>query len=173
MLKSNATFLNNAKNSQSNPDKASFMDNVQVAKAIFAKKNQQNSTKLTPHRGTTGVNQDGIQQNINDVLNAEYRGMSLYSIAMIFLIIAILWTGVQTVEQVQQYHQEYGQLQQLKKDFRALQIEHQQMLIEQQAFSATPQVTNRAVTELNMFYPNVSDRMIINNNGQEIHQKNF
>ena len=89
------------------------------------------------------------------------------------MIIAILGTGVQTVEQVQQYHQEYGQLQQLKKDFRALQIEHQQMLIEQQAFSATPQVTNRAVTELNMFYPNVSDRMIINNNGQEIHQKNF
>lgn len=39
------------------------------------------------------------------------------------------------------------------------------MLIEQQTFSATPQVTNRAVSELNMFYPNVSDRMIINNNG--------
>ena len=38
------------------------------------------------------------------------------------------------------------------------------MLIEQQTFSATPQVTNRAVTELNMFYPNLSDRMIIHDN---------
>ncbi|GGL98956.1 hypothetical protein GCM10010099_14100 [Streptomyces cinereus] len=102
--------------------------------------------------------------SISEMLDTEYRGVSLYTVAMMLLVIAILWTGVSVVEQIQTYHQQYGELQKLKKQFRQLQMEHQRMLIEQQTFSATPQVTNRAVTELNMFYPNLSDRMIIHDN---------
>lgn len=107
---------------------------------------------------------EGLGASIREMLDTEYRGVSLYTVAMTLLVIAILWTGVSVVEQIQTYHQQYGALQKLKKQFRQLQIEHQRMLIEQQTFSATPQVTNRAVTELNMFYPNLSDRMIIHDN---------
>lgn len=77
----------------------------------------------------------------------------LYAVSMLLLVIAILWTGISVVEQIQTYHKSYNQLSKLKRDFRALQIEHQRMMIEQQTFSGTPQVTNRAATELNMFYP--------------------
>lgn len=101
---------------------------------------------------------------VADILETEYRGVSLYTVALLLLIVAILWTGVKVVQQIQSYHHTYGELSGLKRDFRQLQIERQRMLIEQQTFSATPQVTNRAVAELNMFYPNLSDRMIIHAN---------
>ena len=107
---------------------------------------------------------DGLGSSIAEVLDSEYRGVSLYAVAMLVLVIAMLWTGVSVVEQIQNYHQKYGELQTLKKQFRQLQMEHQRMLIEQQTFSATPQVMNRAVAELNMFYPNITDRMIIHDN---------
>lgn len=116
--------------------------------------------KATPNHSTT----EGIGSNIADILDNEYRGVSLYTVAMGLLVVAILWTGVKTAQQVQSYHHIYGEMTKLKQDFRQLQIERQRMLIEQQTFSATPQVTNRAVTELNMFYPNLSDRMIIHDN---------
>lgn len=113
--------------------------------------------KATPSPATM----DGIGGTIADILDNEYRGISLYTVAMGLLIVAILWTGVKTAQQVQYYHQVYSEMTQLKQEFRQLQIERQRMLIEQQTFSATPQVTNRAVAQLNMFYPNLSDRMII------------
>lgn len=106
----------------------------------------------------------GAGGTIADILDSDYRGISLYAVAMTVLVVAILWTGIKTAEQIQDYHHLYGKMNTLKKEFRQLQIERQRMLIEQQTFSATPQVTNRAVAELNMFYPNLSDRMIINAN---------
>lgn len=102
---------------------------------------------------------------IADLLDSEYRGISLYTVTMILLVIAILWTGISVVEQIQTYHKSYNQLAKLKREFRQLQIEHQRMMIEQQTFSGTPQVTSRAATQLNMFYPDFSDRMIIHANG--------
>lgn len=96
-----------------------------------------------------------------EFMATEYKGVSIYALAMTILIGLILWTGIATVQQVQAYHQQYGNLQQLKKDYRKLQIENQRLLIEQQTFSATPQIASRAVAELNMFYPQLSDRMII------------
>lgn len=122
------------------------------------------NTTMTKNPTAMKKSHEGLGVSISEMLETEYRGISLYAVAMMLLIIAILWTGVSVVEQIQTYHQQYGELQKLKKQFRQLQIEHQRMLIEQQTFSATPQVTHRAVTELNMFYPNLSDRMIIHDN---------
>ncbi len=96
-----------------------------------------------------------------EFMATEYKGISLYAMAMMVLIGLILWTGIQAVQQVQAYHQQYGVLQHLTKDYRSLQVENQRLLIEQQTFSATPQIASRAVSELNMFYPKLSDRMII------------
>lgn len=128
---------------------------------LFSAKNNDATVK---NNTTMKKSSEGLGASISEMLDTEYRGVSLYTVAMMLLVIAILWTGVSVVEQIQTYHQQYGELQKLKKQFRQLQMEHQRMLIEQQTFSATPQVTNRAVTELNMFYPNLSDRMIIHDN---------
>lgn len=98
---------------------------------------------------------------ITELLDADYHGVRLYTVAMLVLVVAILWTGISVVEQVQTYQERYTELSQLKKDYRQLQIEHQRMLIEQQTFSATPQIVNRAVTQLHMFYPDLSNRLII------------
>ena len=49
----------------------------------------------------------------------------------------------------------------MKKQERKLQIEHQRLLIEQQTFSATPQIASRAVAELGMFSPMLEDKLII------------
>lgn len=100
-------------------------------------------------------------QNVADWMDREYRGISIYAVLMGVLLTLILWTGISTVRQIQAYHHQYTDLQKAKKEYRNLQIEHQRLLIEQQTFSATPQIARRAVTELNMFYPKLSDRMII------------
>ena len=49
----------------------------------------------------------------------------------------------------------------MKKQQRKLQVEHQRLLIEQQTFSATPQIASRAVSELNMYSPTLKDKLII------------
>lgn len=174
------------KNPQSEPIHTSFFDNVKGVVETFAKpknkttkvdkktkvkpnlkqhfKEKNNEPKPTPHRQNID-NSPKVQNDIREILQNDYQGISPYSVAMLLLVLAILWTGTQVVQQVQDYHEAYSKLLVLKKSFRHMQVERQRMLIEQQTFSATPQVTNRAVSELNMFYPNVSDRMIINNNG--------
>ena len=143
--------MSNGRDNQNSPKKT----------RLFSAKNSDATVK---NNTTMKRNSEGLGTSISEMLDTEYRGVSLYTVAMMLLVIAILWTGVSVVEQIQTYHQQYGELQKLKKQFRQLQMEHQRMLIEQQTFSATPQVTNRAVTELNMFYPNLSDRMIIHDN---------
>ncbi len=52
-------------------------------------------------------------------------------------------------------------MQDMKKQERKLQVEHQRLLIEQQTFSATPQIASRAVAELGMFSPTLKDKLII------------
>lgn len=119
----------------------------------------------TPHtKGSAKRNDLDPPVQVAEMLATQYHGVSLYSVAMLVLVMGILWTGVKVVEQIQTYHQQYGVLLQLKREFRQLQIEHQRMLIEQQTFSSTPQVLNRATTELSMFYPNLADRMILHAN---------
>lgn len=143
--------MSNGRDNQNSPKKM----------RLFSAKNNDATVK---NNTTMKKSSEGLGASISEMLDTEYRGVSLYTVAMMLLVVAILWTGVSVVEQIQTYHQQYGELQKLKKQFRQLQMEHQRMLIEQQTFSATPQVTNRAVTELNMFYPNLSDRMIIHDN---------
>jgi cell division protein FtsL len=80
---------------------------------------------------------------------------------LLLLAAAIIWSGIKTAEGVQQYHQDYKTLQDMKKQERKLQVEHQRLLIEQQTFSATPQIASRAVAELGMFSPTLKDKLII------------
>lgn len=87
--------------------------------------------------------------------------VGLYRVILAVLFVAIMWTGVGIAKQTQTHHEAYRQLQQLKNELTAMQVEEQRLLIEQQTFSATPQVARRAVSELGMFFPAGDNRRII------------
>lgn len=124
--------------------------------------NEQNSATRKTRAKTRAPGSEKLSEL--DGLISEQKSLSVYGLAMLVIILLILWTGVLTVEQVQDYHHQYTELQKLKREQRKLEIEHQRLLIEQQTFSATPQIAKRAVAELNMYYPQLSDRMILQSN---------
>lgn len=101
------------------------------------------------------------ENEVVEILAKRYGGISLFMLVMLLLAAAIIFTGVKSALQVQQYHQDYKNLQLLKKQYLQLQIEHNRLMIEQQTFSATPQIAARAVAELNMYSPTVKDKIIV------------
>ena len=99
--------------------------------------------------------------DVGELFVRRFNVVSIYVAVLLLLAAAIVWSGIKTAESVQQYHQDYKTLQDMKKQERKLQIEHQRLLIEQQTFSATPQIASRAVAELGMFSPTLEDKLII------------
>ena len=108
------------------------------------------------HRATASASMD-----VGEVFVRRFHVVRIYAVIMLALAAAIIWTGIKTAESVQQYHQDYKSLQDMKKQERKLQIERQRLLIEQQTFSATPQIAGRAVAELGMYSPTLKDKLII------------
>lgn len=99
--------------------------------------------------------------DVGQLFVRRFYVVSIYVMILLILAAAIVWTGIKTAESVQQYHQDYKTLQDMKKQERKLQVEHQRLLIEQQTFSATPQIASRAVAELGMYSPTLKDKLII------------
>lgn len=104
---------------------------------------------------------NSIHNSIDGLVGFHFNAVELYVAVLLAMAVLIVWSGIRTAEQVQQYHQDYKTLQDMKKQERLLQVEHQRLLIEQQTFSATPQIASRAVTELGMFSPTLDDKLII------------
>lgn len=84
-----------------------------------------------------------------------------YWFLVLFLVGFILVMAVLTVLSIQHRHSVYGELSAAKIEFRKMQTEEERLILEQQTFSATPMVAERAVRELNMFYPSNQNRMTI------------
>ena len=99
--------------------------------------------------------------DIGELFVQRFSIVKVYVAILLLLAAAIVWSGIKTAESIQQYHQDYKALQDMKKQERTLQIEHQRLLIEQQTFSATPQIASRAVAELGMYTPTFKDKLII------------
>lgn len=99
--------------------------------------------------------------DIGELFVQRFSIVRIYVAVLLLLAAAIVWSGIKTAESIQQYHQDYKALQDMKKQERMLQIEHQRLLIEQQTFSATPQIASRAVAELGMYTPTFKDKLII------------
>ncbi|WP_201617765.1 cell division protein FtsL [Psychrobacter urativorans] len=99
--------------------------------------------------------------DIGELFAQRFNVVSLYVVVLLLLAAAIVWSGIKTAEDIQKYHQDYKALQDMKKQERKLQVEHQRLLIEQQTFSATPQIASRAVSELGMYTPTSKDKLII------------
>ena len=68
------------------------------------------------------------------------------------LVVMIFATALGIVTQTQERHEAYIELQKRSRELNELKIEEQRLMIEQQTFSATPQVAQRAVSELGMFF---------------------
>ena len=114
------------------------------------------SDKPASRRATMPPNAD-----VGDLFVRKFKISNIYVAILLLLAAGIIWSGIKTAEGVQQYHQDYKTLQDMKKQERKLQVEHQRLLIEQQTFSATPQIASRAVAELGMFSPTLKDKLII------------
>ena len=114
------------------------------------------SDKPANRRAATPSNTD-----VGALFVRKFKISNIYVAILVLLAAGIVWSGIKTAEGVQQYHQDYKTLQDMKKQERKLQVEHQRLLIEQQTFSATPQIASRAVAELGMFSPTLKDKMII------------
>jgi cell division protein FtsL len=99
--------------------------------------------------------------DVGEMFAQRFGVVRIYVVLLLLLAGAIVWSGIKTAEEVQQYHQDYKTLQDMKKQERKLQVEHQRLLIEQQTFSATPQIASRAVAELGMYSPSLKDKLII------------
>ena len=114
------------------------------------------SDKPANRRAATPSNTD-----VGALFVRKFKISNIYVAILVLLAAGIVWSGIKTAESVQQYHQDYKTLQDMKKQERKLQVEHQRLLIEQQTFSATPQIASRAVAELGMFSPTLKDKLII------------
>lgn len=98
----------------------------------------------------------------NSHLPSGYQaGSSLSNFVIGLLCIAIVVSAIAVTVQVYNYRQIYKALQREKRQYHALQMENQRLLLEQQTFSATPQVHSRAVIALNMFPPKAEDKVIV------------
>lgn len=91
----------------------------------------------------------------------DLRAGRSYWFVMAGLVLVILITAVKTAHQTQERHEVYRKLTQARQQYQSLQTEETRLIIEQQTFSATPIVAQRAVVELGMFYPTQKNRIII------------
>ena len=85
----------------------------------------------------------------------------VYWFMIAVLVVLILTTGVKTAIQAHQHHELYQQLVTIKAQMQTLKIEEQRLIIEQQTFSSTPNVAQRSVSELGMFFPTDDEKMTI------------
>lgn len=84
-----------------------------------------------------------------------------YWFVLFGLVVLVLVLAVHIVKQTQERHDTYRQLSQARQAYQSMQIEEARLIIEQQTFSATPQVAQRAVNELGMFYPVEKNRVVV------------
>ncbi|STZ07474.1 Cell division protein [Moraxella caprae] len=85
--------------------------------------------------------------------------VGLYRLIVAGLLLGILIIGVMIATQTQKRHQTYQELTRLRQQLVNMQVEESRLLIEQQTFSATPQVARRAVGELGMHYPTKKEQI--------------
>lgn len=100
-----------------------------------------------------------INSDLYEYATEQVSPVGLYRLVIIMLLLAILMTGMMIATQTQDRHHAYQELIRLKQELTAMQIEESRLLIEQQTFSATPQVAKRAAGELSMYYPSKKEQI--------------
>lgn len=129
-----------------------------MSQAIIMSQSSRSSSRSNQDQRRQAADQQAVMA---DMLAKRFGGISMYLVLMVALATAIVATGVVTTQQIQQYRQDYKTLLDMRRQYHQLQVEHQRLLIEQQTFSATPQIAARAVAELGMYAPSLQDKMIL------------
>lgn len=101
-----------------------------------------------------------IDSDLNEYATEQMNLTGLYRLIVGGLLLAILITGVMIALQTQKRHQTYQEITRLKQELTKMQVEENRLLIEQQTFSAIPQVARRAVGELGMHYPTTKEQVM-------------
>lgn len=101
--------------------------------------------------------------HLTDITPDTNRGFGKHPLHWVVacLWLAIVATGYAVSMQANEHQQALRTLKGLQKELNYQQTEHQRLLIEQQTFSATPQVAKRAVTQMGMFFPDQSNRRVV------------
>lgn len=107
--------------------------------------------------------QEGLAQEDKEELitTSDFTPGRGYWFLMGLLVLVIIITGIKNVEQTQKRHAVYRDLSAAKQAYRTMRTEEERLIIEQQTFSATSTVAQRAVTELGMFYPSENHRIVV------------
>ena len=82
-------------------------------------------------------------------------------ISYIILLVLVFVSAIMVVFQVFEYRQDYRKLSSYLRERDDLNAEWGRLLIEQQTFGATAQIGTRAVTQLRMYSPPVSQTVVI------------
>lgn len=106
--------------------------------------------------------QNQIQEDKEELIaTSDFTPGRGYWFLMGLLVLVVIITGIKNVEQTQKRHGVYRDLSAVKQAYRTMRIEEERLIIEQQTFSATSTVAQRAVTELGMFYPSETHRIVV------------
>lgn len=142
---------------------------MQLKLPFWHKKDGQSDSQATDHQSDDNQEQEkasclprepirffGLVFDGNDLV----AGRS-YWFLLIGLVVLLLSMGVLTNLKIQERHRLYRELSEARQNYQKMQIEEQRLMIEQQTFSSTPTVAQRAVSELGMFYPTEKHRLIV------------
>lgn len=97
--------------------------------------------------------------DLHELTTEQVSLTGLYRLIVAGLLLAILVTGVLIALQAQERHKVYQEITRLKRELTVMKVEESSLIIEQQMFSATPQVARRSVSELSMYYPTKKEQI--------------
>ncbi len=83
------------------------------------------------------------------------------TISYIVLLLLVFLSAIMVVFQVFEYRHDYRELSSFMRERDDLNAEWGRLLIEQQTFGATAQIGTRAVTQLRMYSPPISQSVVI------------
>lgn len=150
--------LDNAYQQELYDDNGEVIDNTpktDVKKTKTKKVKQMSKDKIVCDESKTATEDEGL------IASSDFTPGRMYWFVVAVLLMAVIILGVMNVEQIQERHKVYRELSVARQDYRTMRTEEERLIIEQQTFSATATVAQRAVTELGMFYPSQTHRIIV------------
>lgn len=134
---------------------------VMASPKVDTKKTKIKKVKQTPKEEGICDESKTTTEDEELIASSDFTPGRMYWFVVAVLLMAAIMMGVINVEQVQERHKIYRELSAARQEYRTMRTEEERLIIEQQTFSATATVAQRAVTELGMFYPSQTHRIIV------------
>jgi len=108
----------------------------------------------------SGIERTRIVPRARTVI-AWSRIVSPGAIVIACLLVAVLGSGLSVVYSTHQYRYTFHELQQLREQSNALEVEWGQLLIEQSTFGLESRIERRAMDELDLVFPEWSRTVMV------------